>query len=347
MMGTWRYRRTRAVLPGLLTVLIALAALLPGVALAVGAGATLVPANEVELWPGGGANGLTSLIAVARVPDSVKLPTQVRISLPAGATITWAGQILGTNTSSDIEARPVTGAGAGGQYVELTASKSRVVQYEAVLPAPKVRPTGVFSDTLVWPQTTPASQVSFAVRLPVTTTDVTILPAPAEAPQRNDQLGQVLYPLNPVSPKVGSTFTLSVTYGLGGSAANQAGANQGSATTTPSGAPSWLFPVVIIAIALVPVVVLVMRRRRPATQDDGDDDEREEGGDANEDESDEGDDGEGDREDDSDRGYDDETDSAEQAPAADREDDRGAGEHDAPPDVENPPADEAGSGAGR
>ena len=222
------------------------------------------PSINVELWPGGGDQGTTTMIAVAEVPGSVKLPTTVRMPLPAGAQVTWAGQILGADISGDIPEKPRVVAARGGQFVELTASKSRIVQYEAVLGPAKIQ-GDAHDATLAWVQTTAASLVRFAVRLPIAATNVVIKPAPAGDPTRDDQLAQMLYPLAPVSLKPGATYTLSVNYNLAPGAGSPGAASdatgEGSAPAASSSAPGWVFAVLLVAVAVVPLVVMVIRRR--------------------------------------------------------------------------------------
>ena len=268
-----------------------LAALSPATALAAGtapaaaaaqtSSATtelVTPSLDVEFWPEGDT-GTTSIIAVAALPDSAKLPARVRIPLPVGAQLTWAGQIVGTDTSGDIAQQPAVASGIIGQYVELAATKSRTVQYEAGVTPVSVQ-GNKHTATLTWLQTTDASQVRFAVRLPLAATNVSIKPAWEGDPARNEQLGQMLYGLPAVNLKPGTTYTLTVDYelapgaattGTGASAGTSAG---GAAPATAPGTPPWVFALLLVAVALVPLLFMVVRRRGAAAAA-GDDDEDE------------------------------------------------------------------------
>jgi hypothetical protein len=230
------------------------------------------------MWPQSD-NGVSSIIAVAKVPENVNLPAKVRIPLPAGAQLTWAGQIVGTDTSGDIAEQPTTGTANGGEYVELTASKSRMVQYEAAIGVPKVQ-GNAHSSVLTWRQTTFATQVRFAVRLPLAATNVAIKPAPEGDPVKNEQLAQMLYGLPPVNLKPGSTYVLDVSYDLAPGAATGGSATGGSTTGAGvTGAPAanntplLMFVFVIAVIILASLAIMMTRRGRSAPDASGDDDE--------------------------------------------------------------------------
>jgi hypothetical protein len=119
-------------------------------------------------------------------------------------------------------------------------------------------------------QTTDASLVRFAVRLPIAATNVVIKPAPTGDPTRDDQLAQMLYQLAPVSLKPGATYVLSVNYNMAPGAGGNPGAGSGATAVTgpasapSSGTPGWVFAAVLVALAFVPLVVIMMRRRSSA-----------------------------------------------------------------------------------
>jgi hypothetical protein len=246
---------------------------LPGVATAAAAPASpsgsgarsALPTLEVELWPDR-QQGLTSLTVLARLPEKASLPATVRIPLPEGATITWSGEIDVADTSgaSDSSQTAKIVRLAGGRAVSLVARKSRLVQYEAVLSPSKHEGTKV-TTVLDWIQTVPTGSVTFSTRVPIDATQVQVTPSPTGDPQKNDQIGQMLYSLAPKILAPGQLFAFRVVYeqAAAGQAA-QGAPPSGGASSGPWGIPVWLLLLLVVAIAMLPVVIGMQRRRQAA-----------------------------------------------------------------------------------
>lgn len=222
---------------------------------------------EVQLWP----SSVSSLLVVSlKLPDTATLPARVRMPLPEGAQVTWAGEIIGTDATRDISRSFTIVDTSGGRAIEFIAEKARALQYEADLPLPTVAGGQVMA-TMKWVQTTDALGVNPAVKTPAGATAVQITPAPAEQPRTNSA-GEALYTLPQQSPALGGGFTLQVAFkqGIAGSA---------STTSTAQGAgPIPLYAlVVILLVVVVAVVVWALRAGAtfPAAGDDGDEDDHE------------------------------------------------------------------------
>lgn len=249
-----------------LAVWVALTAILLGVAVAHAA--AVQPTLEVESWPDK-QQGLTSVVVLARIPDATPLPATVTIPLVPGATITWSGEINGADASGDTTIPARTVPGRGGDAVQLTATKSRVVQYEAVV-GRTASDGDVHSTLLDWTQTAPTGAVTFSTRVPLDATNVIITPAPAGDPQTNTTIRQMLYTLAPTRIAVGEHYPFKVEYTLAGgpsgagagSAAGDAAGSGGAAGAPSSGAGSIGVVLVLGATALVVLGAWAAQRRR-------------------------------------------------------------------------------------
>ncbi len=237
--------RMRAISLALVFVLSALC--LPAVAYAG------VAEYQVQFAPVGLSGNMDLIVNVVLSPDT-KLPAKVRVPLPAGATVLWAGEILGGEPSAD-PSREVTLTTVGGaQYAELTLSQVRVAQVEAELSPATVSGTSV-EGKLDWINVTDAGTYTFSVRIEPKVSDVKILPAPADEPQKNAD-GESLYTLSPVRLEKNGKFSIDVTY------------KRGSAAQSSSGGT--LSVVLIAAIALLvlavaALIVVVVRQGKSGT----------------------------------------------------------------------------------
>ena len=209
---------------------------------------------EVQLWP----SATSSLLLVSlKLPDTVKLPARVRMPLPEGAQVTWSGEIVGSDASSDVQ-RPYTiVTGDGGRAIEFVVQQSRDMQYEADLPFPTVAGSRVMT-TLKWVQTTDALGVDSAIKTPAGATDVQIKPTPSEQPRTNTA-GEVLYTLPQQHPALGAAFTMEVTFQQGVAAPTQTAGVQSS----PTSPVLWVLLAALLIVVAV-VVFLALRAGLPS-----------------------------------------------------------------------------------
>jgi hypothetical protein len=217
-----------------------------------------VPAAlEIQLWPSE-PDGF-NLVVSAQLADSVKLPATVRIPLPTGVTLGWVGEILGGDPSADIQ-RPYTiEDGTGGQVLVVTLTRSRMVQYEGLMP-PLAQEGDRYTAAVDWVQSAPAPSQGFAVKMVATTGDVKAEPAAEAAPQVN-ATGEKLYSLPSTTLAVGQTQRISVTFvrGVAGTAAAQPVSGGDGSTVL-----SVLFG--LLAAAVVALVIVAARSKRRSVE---------------------------------------------------------------------------------
>lgn len=173
------------------------------------------PVYDVQIWFGAdpSAPDRVVLIAGVELPAGTPLPAKVRVPLPEGAEVTWAGEILGSDVSADIPRETTVVAGTGGAAVELTLERSRNAQVESLW-MPVTARDGRLSASLRWVQTEPADSVEFSVRMPPGAAQVEIEPPPPGAPQENPG-GERLYTLASKPLKPGEAHVIVVSYAQG------------------------------------------------------------------------------------------------------------------------------------
>jgi hypothetical protein len=227
---------------------------LAGVALLLPAAVQAQPVSlagtplEVQVWPGG-EMGYTLLIVTGHIPEDTPLPATVRLPLPEGAEVVWAGEILGGAVADDPAREFTVVEVENGQALEMTAESTRTVQYEAVGPALSVV-DGMTTSVFEWVQTVPTGDVVFSVRIPASAGTVEIDPIPVGSPRVNDA-GERLYTLRPAVLAEGQTFTVTSAFGPLG-----AGGSTGSE-----------FPLVwvllgFLALAVAALLLVIARQRR-------------------------------------------------------------------------------------
>jgi hypothetical protein len=189
--------------------------------------------------------GVLVIIVGVTLDMSVKLPARVRIPVPLGSSVAWAGEVLGNDPSGDKLRDFTLGRGDGGaQYAEFTLSESHQGQIDAVA-SPLTTSGGVFSAAATFVQSVPSTSTAFAVRMPIGAEKVTIEPAPVSPPDFNDA-GESLYSLGEQSLKAGSKLDVTLSYSK-------------VDTQTASGSTSqMLLPFLVVALVLVLVILAVV-----------------------------------------------------------------------------------------
>lgn len=236
-------RKLIAVVAGAL----ALALLVPFVAVAAARPAS-IQRLEVQYAPG--RSGRQAIIVTAILPETATLPALVRMPLVPDGTVSWAGEIVG-NVNQDIQRTPKTSAGRSGAVLEITASKSRVVQYEADLGASTT--TGTVDGTLHWVQTVETGPVQFTAEVPQTAKDVKMKPS-ADTSAVAGEESTSLYSLPPRTLALGQKFDFEVSYSMPGASGSGSG----------SGIPVWAIGLAAIAAAALAVVLAFRSARQPA-----------------------------------------------------------------------------------
>ena len=194
-----------------------------------------------------GINGSMDVIVNVLLSPETKLPAKVRIPMPAGATLVWAGEIL-DGPPEDDPARETTITQSGGaQIVEFTMEEVRVAQIEAIMAPAAVSGDNV-SALLDWVNSTEAGTYTFSVRLAPNVSEVEISPKPVGTPQMNEE-GETLYVLEPVRLEEGGKFPIEVAY------------RNGVASSSSAISPVLLVAIVLLVIAVAALVVVVVRQQ--------------------------------------------------------------------------------------
>lgn len=163
----------------------------------------------VHIWPGAEA-GKIGVLVQAVIPDTVALPVRVRIPVPEGYTVNWAGEIT-PNVGEDLTRAYTTVDTDKGSYIEIVATESRTVQADYIGSALSVN-NGKVSAQLSWEQSVPAQYVTFDVRVPANASMVKIDPAPADDPEKNPETGEWLYSLESKALAAGEAQPISIAY---------------------------------------------------------------------------------------------------------------------------------------
>lgn len=205
---------------------------------------------QVQVWPEGEA-GTSIVIVGVTLPAETQLPATVRMPLPEGAQVFWAGEIVDDTLANDIERSYEIVQAEGGQAVEFSVEETYTVQYEATYGS-IAEGSGSVEVLLNWVQSVEAKDVSFAVRLPAGVQEVVIEPEAAGPPQTN-AAGESLYALMTRQIPTGESSVLSVRY----SYTSDAGATPGTNT---------LLIVLGVLLVIAVVVLFVAIAKQNATQ---------------------------------------------------------------------------------
>lgn len=246
------YRTVRQCLTLSLVVLMLSLAAAPALAAPVD---TSTSRFEVQFWPEGDPASSVLIVSVT-LPEDTELPATVRLPLPAGATVTWAGEIIGGAIENDILRPHQFVEGVGGQSVELTLEQTLTAQYDASY-LPVDVDGGDYAIALDWVQSEPSDTTDFSVRLPGTVADIEIAPTPVGSPQVNPG-GERLYSLSPIPLELGDTQVLSIDYArpeLGG------GTPDGN-TILP-----WLLGALAVAVVVLLLAIVLNNRKSSARGD--------------------------------------------------------------------------------
>ncbi|MRR10942.1 hypothetical protein EG835_00255 [bacterium] len=204
----------------------------------------------VQIWPEGEPNTNVIIVGV-ELPADTTLPATVRLPVPDGATVFWAGEILGPDPSTDIQREFQLVKGEGGMAAEFTVETTRSVQFDATYGAIEIDGNDLISK-FEWRQTVPSATTAFAVRTPVGTGDVTIEPAPPTDPRENES-GERLYTLNTAQLQPGATYPIKITY-------RRAGVTDLEANSSET--LLWILGGLLGAAVLALVVAVLAQRRR-------------------------------------------------------------------------------------
>lgn len=223
----------------------------------VPAAASVPAALDIQLWPSE-SDGF-DLVVSATLADAVKLPATVRVPMPVGMTLAWVGEVFGGDPAQDVQ-RPYTiEDGTGGKVLVVTATQSRMVQYEGLMP-PLAQDGDRYTATLDWVQSAPSPSQGFAVKMASTTSEVRTEPTFTGAPQVS-ATGEKLYTLPATNLSVGKTQRVTVSFG-------RVAAGTAPAQPATGGTSSLVLTVLfgLLGAAVVALVIVAARSKRHSAE---------------------------------------------------------------------------------
>lgn len=199
-------------LPRTLALALALVLLVPAVA-----SAAAVREYQIQFAPVT-AQGDALAIVTAIVDPGESLPASVTVPVPEGATLLWAGEILGGDPSAD-PARETTVERVGDMDLyTFTLEQSYTGQVEIQLPGPTISGSRL-SASMSWTNPGPEVLVTGAIIVEPGAADVETTPELVGETQSNE-IGERLFPLAGLRLAEGGTYPMSVEWSRGGGEAS-------------------------------------------------------------------------------------------------------------------------------
>lgn len=217
------------------------------------ASAATVREYQIQFAPTVEQNGAVAIITAVLDPSEA-FPAEIRVPVPAGSELLWAGEILGGDPQADpVRETTVERIGEMDVYT-LTLEQAYTAQLEIRLPAPTISGSTV-SASMNWINPGPEVLVTGAIVVEPRAGNVTTTPD-VVGETRTNEIGETLYPLQGVRVPENGAYTMSVEWER-----NAAGGG-----TAGPGADSPMLPILIgaLVLAIVALVLVLVRERSRA-----------------------------------------------------------------------------------
>lgn len=227
----------------LFPLVVAAALLVPASAWAVG-----VREYQLQYAPTAEADGALMIVNALLDPQE-SLPASVTVPVPTGATLLWAGEILGGDPALD-PARATTMRRVGDMDVyTLTLEQAYTAQLEVKLAPPKISGSRLTS-SVKWTNPGPEALVTGSVVVEAGATDVKVTPKTSGQTQTNSA-GETLYPLTGSRVAQNKSYDISANWKRPG---------------TPASGSSPVLPILLgaLVVALVVLAAVITRERTRA-----------------------------------------------------------------------------------
>lgn len=209
------------------------------------------------------------LLVAGTLPESVKLPYEGELAVPAGTQIQWAGEILGGDASKDptMKYSKVSSEGGMDRY-RFTLTKSRTAQIEGLLMGATSSNGAEYLTKVSWTAPQPVPEVRINARIP---SSARIVRASDGAALQPSDGGFSYYSKTVKDVAAGQTIDLDFSYEIAAAGASGAGSatgrsDSGSVTLIVLGALGGL-----VALAYGVRGKLAARADDDAAEDDDDD----------------------------------------------------------------------------
>lgn len=174
-------------------------------------GAPLLQKGTIDhqIWMAPEPGSAIVIVSIELSADTT-LPATVRLPIPVGMNVDWAGEVVGGDPTQDL-ARPfVVKDGDGGKYAEFELKEHRQAQIDVSgkVFSPTATKVAVEFDIA---HSVQAEKFTLSVRTPSGVKNVKITPKPTGSPSSNE-LGEALYTLAEVTPVSGEVTRVEVAY---------------------------------------------------------------------------------------------------------------------------------------
>ena len=194
------------------------------------------------------------MLVSGELPETAKLPAEAELSVPAGSSLQWVGQILGGDTSADPELTYTKSAVDGSDVYRFTLTKSRIAQIEIVTSSAAGFDGTKYTPALKWTATQAVPEVRLSVRIPQGAQIIEAAPGAALQPAGS---GFAMYTRLVKDVKPGEQLDMAFSYQV--AAVSASGASSASSGSTAQ------IVIVILAIAVGALVVLAVRLKMAST----------------------------------------------------------------------------------
>ena len=225
------------------------ACLVLGVPVSVSAAPVPWQAIDVMLHPE--QSGGTMLIS-GELPESVPLPVEAELSVPAGTSILWIGEILGGPPADDPQLTYAKSTVGENDVYRFTLAKARTAQVEYAVSDAHTYDGATYTTSIRWVAGQDVPVLRVGVQLPQA---ARILEPAAEATAQVGPSGGLYYGKTVAPVKAGDVIDLGFTYSL------PAGAAGATVSSSTAGGGNTL-PIVLVAAAVMigAFVLLAVRR---------------------------------------------------------------------------------------
>lgn len=198
------------------------------------------------------------MLVSGTLPETVPLPAEAELAVPAGSEFMWIGEILGGDPSADPELKYTKTTVGGLDIYRFTLTKSRTAQVEIPAPIKQVVNGSTYTAAIKWTSSQDVPEVRLITRVPQGAQVVTPVEGAALQPGEG---GYSYYVKTITAAKAGQPLELTFNYTV--PAAPVTAATSGTNPIVP-------LVLVLFVIAVAALVVVSVRRKPEESSSDDD-----------------------------------------------------------------------------